>query len=159
MPVSILDQILTATANQVTNLNLANGSATVSVAIRKLPRVDEDLDVLPLVAVNTAVQPEPTKPIAFNTPGANNFLTKTYLIDVTVISAGNQDFTSTNIDVYGTWREQIINAFRPEEWGSPIFGITQCYDLDVTPDVFLDRKQLNESYDYQAVRLAWKTEE
>ncbi len=150
---AVLDNILTGVVNQVTSLHLRYGTRALAVETRKLPTAEEEIDVpLPVICVNMSDRQETAKCYCFDPAAGRALLKKVYYVDVTTISAGNHDFTGTGINIYAAWRENILNAFRPP-WGTPIIGVPQVFDLDVIPDVFLDRQKLNQNYDYQCIRL------
>lgn len=141
---AIYNDILDAVVSQIQTLGLTLGSTSVVVAKRKLPKREQGLDTLPLIAVVPSDKPETVKRLGFE-----DAVSVTYRVDVVVIATGDGDPVS-NLDTYLDWRQKIRRLF--QEW--PLAGVDSVYDVRIDPDTVIDRDALNQNYDYSGL-TAW----
>ena len=147
---STYDAVLTAIQSAVTGLNLTYSGTSLPVNVQKIERAEEGIDTLPcVVVVRGEGKPEEQKYYAFKT------LKVKYAVDVAVIAPGNRDFSSTNLDTYLGWREQIRQLFRKP----PLAGVSACFDLDAEPRELLPEEKANKNYDWFVVRVLVSTTE
>ena len=117
-----------------------------AVELRKLPKVGETLEVLPVLLVTPHPQPEKDEPA--DTEG-RRFVD--YRIQVVHVAAGNRDFQS-NLDLYLNWRQAVRRLF-----DAPLLaGASQVYDTQVLPEVVIDRNLVNMNYDYSGLSFLFR---
>lgn len=149
MAASVYNSILDAVVSQVTNLGLVFNMSPLPVMKMKLPKAQETLDVLPLVAVAPGSEAERVEPA-----GAEGTRFLTYRVDVVVIAEGNRDLV-TNLDAYLSWRQQVRGLFK----GPLLAGVPQVWEVDTALLAPLDRGLVNQDYDYSGLSFRFHTVE
>ena len=142
--------ILQAAKTIIDGLNLTdwNGNPLPS-AIRKLPAVEQEIDVLPLLAIVPKEDPPKRKCISFGPA-----YTEEYPCEIVAIAPDNRDFTS-HLDWYLGWHFAITQAFKLP---APVKAIVPAvWDVNVRPDLVIDRAQVNDNYDYGGLTLEVST--
>ena len=118
---------------------------------RKLPKVNETLDALPVIIVCPSQTPEEIGDASFD-----NLVDVFYNVDIVFVAANNQD-QSTNLDEWLEWRQQIRRAFgQPDSITSTVASI---WDIEIRPMAPLDRTQINNNYDYSGLTIRFKSQE
>jgi hypothetical protein len=154
--VSVLNDILNAVTQIVTNLGLTMNSQTVSVVLRKKAKKEpEPVDPSRQITVSPNESPETWQRYAFGGGNISPSWKAVYKIDVTVVAPNNDDFVG-NLSTYSMWRQQIRNSFT--QWmtignQTPLPTVPAAIDMDVTPDSFLPLSDINSNYDDQRVSV------
>ena len=134
------DSILNSVQSLVDDLGLSG----VVVKKVKLPKVQEIIDSLPLIAIVPSPEPESIQEFSFNEQNI------TYKVDVVIIRSNDGDLTMDSDDTTMNWRNQIINVFRPLV---TLTGVSSVWNIFVKPKIPLDTPKLSEHYDYSGIRL------
>jgi hypothetical protein len=154
--VSVLNDILNNVTGIVTALGLSMNGQAVPVVLRKGAKKEPGVDPVPLITVSNESGSEEWHRFAFgNGPKISPTWKVIYKINITVIAANNDDFL-TNLDVYAQWRQQLRNTFTSWPQATPqvpLPNVPQVFDLDVTPESFLDLGTMQVQYDDQRVSL------
>lgn len=142
---SVLNGILDGVVTMVAGLELPP-----PVVKRKAPKREAGVDAVEQITVSKSEEPEQYKAFAFG-----GRMKVRYPIEI-ALRAPNPDDYLTNLDTYTQWREQIRNLFKPP-FASPVIpGVSQVWDLDVEPGVFLDQDEIENLYDYMTIKV-WVT--
>lgn len=126
----------------------------LSSALRKLPKVDESIDTLPLLCIVPKDEPAKRIPFAFATGGP--VYKVTYPCEVVAIAAGNRDF-STHLDTYMSWQSAIAAAFNTAANLKTL--VPAVWDVNVRLGLIIDRAQVNDNYDYGGLTIDVATTE
>lgn len=145
---SVLGDILDEIVSEINKLELVyppNSPDAVEVPVkkRKLPRVGETIDTLPMICVCPAERGEQSKRL-----GAQYEVK--YFAEIVLISANNDD-QRANLDLFLDWREKIRNLF-----------LTEVGNFDVAftgndSRSTWDRAKISENYDYLPLDLSITT--
>ena len=120
-------------------------------AIRKLPKVDETIDALPLLCIALDDKPPKRQVITFGP-----VYRVTYPVQVVWVADGNRDYTS-NLSAYTNWEYQISNAFQTPAGLKA--SVASVWDVNVIPSLVLDRSEINDNYDYGGLTVEVVTTE
>jgi len=128
-----------------------NGN-NLPIAVRKLPRSGETIDTpLPILCIVPKEKPPNRKPYTFGP-----FFKMTYPVEVVFVAAGNSDFT-TNLNFYLGWLAEITSTF---DLPAGIQAtVPLVWDLNVVPDLVIDREEVNDDYDYGGLTIEVVTSE
>lgn len=118
-----------------------------STAIRMLPKAEETIDTLPLIAIAPG-DPERVTQETFEDESGVNVV---YSVDVVTIAASNRDFV-TNLDRYLNWRQQVRRLFQSNELTGQLVG-GKVWKIEIEPDPAFDRAALNRNYVYSGMTL------
>lgn len=142
MPSSVYNSILTAVQSVINSLGLTDwNSASVPNAIRKLPKAEETIDALPLIAIVPDDKSPDRKPFAFvsGTP----IYRMAYPVGIAFIAAGSGDYTA-HLDTYAAWHQSVTNAFKV----ASVLSLTPpVWDINVHPELLIDRGETGQLYD------------
>lgn len=142
--------LLQAVQTIVNGLNLQDwNNRPVPNAIRKLPKVDESIDALPLLCIVPKNEPPARQTLAFG-PSGTPYYKVTYRIEVVWIVGGDRDFTS-NLSTYTAWDHAIQHAF--DSPASLKAKVSSVWDVNVRPGLIIDRSQVNDNYDYGGLTI------
>jgi hypothetical protein len=133
-------------ANIASNADAGTTSGVIPCVLRKLPKKGEQIDPDILLTICKAETPEDVKFYAFGVVKVR------YPIEITIISPNNMD-NYTNINYYANWRQTIRLALQKP----PVLNLTEntyAFDVDNTPQNFLDRREISDIYDYQQI-VVW----
>lgn len=129
---------------QGANLVDWNGNA-LPFAIRKLPKVDEQIDTLPLCCIVPPSRAPDKRPVAFGP-----IYKLTYPVEVVFVAGNNRDFTS-NLSTYMAWNNQASVLFNtPAALKSLVPAV---WDVNVRLGLIIDRSQVNDNYDYGGLTI------
>ena len=122
------------------------------VFVRKLPSAQETLDTLPLIIVCPNDFGERITYLGFE----GNILVD-YPVDIVVISTGNRDFSQANLETYMDWQRQIRDKYQQVPVLNATPYLTQyCIGIECLPDAILNRRLINQSYDYIELVIHFK---
>lgn len=120
-------------------------SQPLPFAIRKLPKVDEQIDTLPLGCIVPPAR-EPEKiPIAFGPT-----YKVTYPVEVVFIAGNNRDFTD-HLNTYMGWQNSVSVLFNTRDALKQI--VPAVWDVNVRLGLIIDRSQVNDNYDYGGLTI------
>jgi len=121
---------------------------STSVKVRKLPAVDESLDVLPALFVCNSERGEENLPVGFVSFGVD------YFIDFVLIFKGHKDRVE-NLDVLDRVRQAIRKAFDP-----PLLpGAPTVWNTRYVPTAPYDRAKFSQNYDYSFTTIQFMSQE
>lgn len=134
------DAILDAMVTQIQALGLT-GVDNARVVKRLLPKVTDELDVLPTVIVcSDPNRADARKRLSFREQQV------TYSLLCVIIDANNDDY-ATKRTTYTGWRDAIVTLLETRR----SLGVVAIWDERVEPEVFLNPALLNANYAYLAV--------
>lgn len=138
--------ILQAVQAKINSLNLVDwNSNPLPNAIRKLPKVDEQIDTLPLLCIVPKDEAPQRKPLCFNVASSSPYYRVSYPVEVVWIAGGDRDFTD-NQSTYMQWQSAIAAAFNlPSSLSS---SVPQVWDINVRLNPVINRSVVNDNYDY-----------
>ncbi len=144
--------LLSIVKTTIEGLNL-DGIDNANIVIKKLPAVEQKVDTLPMILVVPSDQPEDVKRFTFEKE-----VSITYRIEVVIVAAGNLDMSSTNLSTYLDWRQKIRKIFHQAPLNT--LGVpSSVWDIAVQPLQPLDRRLVNQSYDYQGLAVLFRSVE
>lgn len=144
--------ILQAIKTIVDGLGLKDwNTSAVPSAIRKLPKVDENIDTLPLLAIVPKDEDPKRTPIAFGP-----VYKVEYPCEVVAIASSNRDFTS-HLDTYTAWQAAIAAAFNSPTSLKSL--VSPVWDVNVSLNLVIDRGEVNDNYDYGGLTIEAITSE
>lgn len=145
---SVADALLNEAKAAVEAIGLSIGGTVVPVEVRKLPKAEESLDTLPLIAVCPGDQRPTERPWDTGSDGRARAL-REHPVDVVVIAASNRD-PVTGLAEYQEWRQKVSKRF-----GAPksLATVRELYATNVVPDVPIDRNAYSKNYDYSGLSI------
>jgi len=145
---SVLGDLLTASAAMVEDLAITLNSTVVPVLIRKLPEISESIEEVPAIFVCASQRQGFQLP--FHTAGTDDIPTMKVenRIQIALAFPGNRD-NLTHVDDYPGWMEQIGAAFGNQD----IFDRSDVLMIRVVSEVYLDRAAYSKLYDYLAMEI------
>lgn len=147
---STYNSILSVVHDTIVNLALS-GISNSNIVIKKLPKAEENLDTLPTIMIAPMNTPEQVKRFGFESTVSIN-----YRVEVVIIAAGNLDLTSADLPTYFTWRESIRKVF--QQLPLSTLGLpANIWDINVEMEVPIDRRLINELYDYMGMAIIFRS--
>jgi len=118
------------------------GGDLVPVVMRKLAKKEKGVDPVVMITVSGSVVQGNMSPLAFG------LRREVYVVDITTVVPNGND-QSSNISVYALWRSLIERRFSKP----PLYGVSECFDLNILQGSFLDRDNIKAGNDVQLVRV------
>lgn len=149
--------VLNAVAGAISALGITFSGTPLPVAVRKLPRAEEQIDTLPLVCVVPKDEPEGLEVLDFE--GGRDLA---YPAEIVIVSAGNRDLNATSgaanqvgLDNHMNWRQQIRNSLK----GPSLSGAATVWHMETSMELVLDRELVNLDYDYSGLIVRCRSRE
>jgi len=119
-----------------------------AVVVRKLPAVDERLDLLPALFICNSEQPETNVPAGFVSFAVS------YFVDFVLVVPAHRDRVE-NLDALDRVRQSVRKAFD----NPSLAGVPSVWNTRYAPTPPYDRRRFSQNYDYSFVTIEFMSQE